>query len=388
MTVENGRIDSANLVSRIKGILLQPSLEWDIIKTEASTKASITTGYVLILAAIPAISAFIGMSIVGVSILGVSSKLPIVAGLIQAILTYVLSVASVFILGLIINGLSPSFGGKKDDLAAFKVAAYSSTAAWLAGIFSIIPLLGILGLVGLYSLYLLYKGLPKLMENPPEKSTGFTIVVVILAIVFQLVAGAIVGAVGAASMVGAGLAAGAGNSLTLNTPDGQISLNNLEEAQKKAEAAAKAIEDGTYTVIEADRLEALLPANFNGTAATNTSTSSGGAGGYMASTAQAEYPLADGLLSVKITDIGAMGAVAGMVQMESSEKDANGYRKVSSKNGRMVTESYDNPSQSGSYAILVGSRVLIEAEGSGVTMDTLKKAVDTVDAGKVEALTK
>ncbi|WP_181404509.1 Yip1 family protein [Asticcacaulis tiandongensis] len=392
MTVENDRIDTGNLVSRVKGILLQPSLEWDRIRLEPSSKASITTGYVLILAAIPAIAGFIGMSLIGVSLLGITTKTPLIAALIQAILTYVLSVAGVFILGFIINALSPSFDGKKDDLAAFKVAAYSSTAAWLAGIFAIIPMLAVLGILGLYSLYLLYKGLPKLMESPPEKSMGFTAVVVIIAIVVHLVIWAIVGAVSAVGLMGAGMAGGlanqAGNSITLNTSEGKVTLNNLEEAQKKMEAAAKAVEDGTYQAIAADQLEALLPANFNGVAASNARTSSGGAGGYMTSLAEAEYTLNDGHVTLKLTDIGAMGAVAGMVQMESSEKDENGYRKVSAQNGRMITESYDNPSQSGSYAVLIGSRVLIEADGSGVPMDTLKKAVNSVDASKVEALTK
>lgn len=389
MTVENNRPDAGTLVSRVRNLLLTPSLEWDRIKVEPASKASITTGYVLILAAIPAIAGFIGMSVIGISVLGITTKTPFIPALIQAVLTYVLSVVAVYVLGAIINALSPGFDGKKDDLAAFRVAAYSSTAAWLAGIFAIIPLLAVLGLLGLYSLYLLYKGLPKLMETPPEKSLGFTAVVVIIAIVVQLVIVSIVGAVGAAGMFGASLVgAQAGHSLTLNTSEGKVSLNNLEAAQKKAEAAAKAIENGTYTAIEASRLEALLPATFNGTAASNTRTTSGGTGGYMASAAEAEYPLNEGRLSLKITDIGAMGAVAGMVQIESSEKDENGYRKVSNKNGRMITESYDTPSRSGTYAVLVASRVLVEAEGSDVSMETLKKAVTAVDMGQIEALAK
>lgn len=389
MTVETGRVNSGNLIARVKGILLQPGLEWDVIKAEPASKASITTGYVLILAAIPAIAGFIGSSLIGISLFGISSKTPVLAGIVAAVFSYVLSVVGVYVLGFIINALSPSFDGKKDDLAAFKVAAYSGTAVWLAGIFSIIPPLAIFGLLGLYSLYLLYRGLPKLMESPAEKSLGFTAVVVIIAIVVQLVIGAIVGAVAAAGLFGAGVAGGlAANSVTLNTPEGKVTFNNLEEAGKKAEAAAKALEDGTFTVIEADKLEALVPASFNGAAASNTRTQSGGAGGYQTATSEAEYALGDGRVSLRITDVGAIGVMSGLVKVESSEKTETGYKKISNKSGNMITEEYDNNSRSGTYGVLYDSRVMVQAEGSNVDMDTLKKAVAAVDERKVKALAK
>jgi hypothetical protein len=62
---------------------------------------------------------------------------------------------------MIINALAPSFDGQKDSAQAFKVAVYSYTPAWVAGVLQILPLLGILAVLGgLYGLYLLYLGLP------------------------------------------------------------------------------------------------------------------------------------------------------------------------------------------------------------------------------------
>ena len=81
----------------------------------------------------------------------------------------------------------------KDSMKALKVAAYSSTAAWLAGIFTLIPSLSILGLLGLYSLYLLYLGLPALMKAPQEKAMGYTVVVILCAIVLFVVVGYVAG---------------------------------------------------------------------------------------------------------------------------------------------------------------------------------------------------
>ena len=76
----------------------------------------------------------------------------------------------------------------------------------------------VLAIIGaLYGLYLLYLGLPVLMKSPPDKSMGYTVVVVVAAIVVQLVLGSIVtmvgiGAVGAGALMGGRLGAAAGSS--------------------------------------------------------------------------------------------------------------------------------------------------------------------------------
>ena len=55
-------------------------------------------------------------------------KLAPVTALSSAILQYLLSLASVFVLALIIDALAPTFGGTKNQVQALKVAAYSNTA--------------------------------------------------------------------------------------------------------------------------------------------------------------------------------------------------------------------------------------------------------------------
>jgi hypothetical protein len=180
-----------SLVDRVKGILLTPRTEWPVIEGEPATTGSIYSGYVIPLAAIPAIAGFIGMSLFGVSAVGMSIRVPISAGITSAVVRYVLSLVGVYVLALIIDALAPSFGGTKSPIQALKVAAYSSTASWVAGIFMLVPALSILGLLGLYSLYLLYLGLPVLMKSPKEKATGYTVVVVVCAIVLFYVIGVI-----------------------------------------------------------------------------------------------------------------------------------------------------------------------------------------------------
>lgn len=177
-----------DLVTRAKSILLKPKEEWPVIAGESTTTADLYKGYIAPLAAVPAVAGFIGMSLVGMPMMG---RIPILTGLSMMIVQYVLGLAAVYVLALIIDVLAPSFGGQRNPAQALKVAAYSMTAAWLAGIFSIIPMLGIFGIVGLYSLYLLYLGLPALMGAPAEKATAYTVVVIVAAIVLWLVVGSI-----------------------------------------------------------------------------------------------------------------------------------------------------------------------------------------------------
>lgn len=184
-----------NLVDRAKNILLQPRTEWAVIAAEPHTVQELYTSYVMVLAAIPAVASFIGWSLVGVGVLGTTYRVPITAGVVHLVLSYVLNLAWVYVLALIIDALAPNFGGEKNFGQAIKVSAFASTAAWLAGIFAIIPMLSILSLAGLYSLYLLYLGLPLLMKAPDDKSIPYVVVVVIAAIVLAVVAAALSGMV-------------------------------------------------------------------------------------------------------------------------------------------------------------------------------------------------
>jgi hypothetical protein len=179
------------LVDRVKRILLTPKTEWAVIDSEPATPASLYRGYAVPLAAIPAVAGFIGLSVVGISVLGSSFKIPMGTGLTWAAVRFLGALVGVYLLALIIDALAPSFGGQKNPIQALKVAVYSSTAAWLAGIFAIIPSLGVLGILGLYSLYLLYLGLPILMKAPQDKAIGYTLVVVIVGIVIFVVIGVV-----------------------------------------------------------------------------------------------------------------------------------------------------------------------------------------------------
>ena len=178
-----------NIVDRAKNMIMKPKAEFQVIDGETHTVKDLYLNYIMILAAIPAVAAFIGFSIIGLGGVLSQYRIPIASGIAMMIVKYVLSLASVYVLALIIDALAPNFASQKNFLQALKLSVFSMTAAWLAGIFSILPALAILGLLGLYSLYLLFLGLPVLMKTAADKAVPYFVVILIAAIVVHVVIG-------------------------------------------------------------------------------------------------------------------------------------------------------------------------------------------------------
>ncbi len=182
------------LLDRVKNILLTPKTEWAVIDAEPTTVADLYKGYIIPLAAIGPIAQAIGSAVFGYTVPFVGTyRVPLGSALTGAIVSYVLALAGVYVLSLIIDALAPTFTGTRNQSQALKDAAYSATASWLAGVFALVPALSFLALLGLYSFYLMYLGLPLLMKSPQEKALGYTVVVVVAAIVLFMVTGLVAG---------------------------------------------------------------------------------------------------------------------------------------------------------------------------------------------------
>ncbi|HEY3180104.1 MAG TPA: Yip1 family protein [Casimicrobiaceae bacterium] len=154
------------LLDRLKGILFEPRTEWPKIAAEPATTQSIYTGWVMLLAAIGPLSILITRG---------EARVQTAVGL------YIMTLIVTFILALIVDTLAPSFGGTKDFVEALKLAAYSYTAAWIAGVFQILGVAGaVLALLAtIYSWYTFYIGAPVLKKCASDKAVPFTIVVVL-----------------------------------------------------------------------------------------------------------------------------------------------------------------------------------------------------------------
>lgn len=189
----------AQLFDRARLMLTSPKTQWPVVEAAPETSAALFRDYIVWMAAIPPVAAFLGSVLFGYELpLGGRVRVGFGTGLVTLAGTYLLSLALVWVLALIVDALAPSFGGRKDQVQALKAVTYSATASWVAGIGALIPGLG--GLIqlagGLYGIYLLYLGLPVTMKCPPEKAAGYTAVVVVLVILLGVVLGAVFGAVG------------------------------------------------------------------------------------------------------------------------------------------------------------------------------------------------
>ncbi len=385
--------EAPTLLNRAKTLILNPKEEWPRIDASNESIGDIFRGWVLPLAAIGPVATFIGGQIFGYGAFGFFYWKPTFMGALStAVISYGLTLLSVYVMALIIDALAPNFGGTQNKVAAYKVAAFGATAMWLAGIFGVFPPLGWLVLLGFYSLYLIFIGLPFLMKSPPDKAVGYFVVTIVIMFVVAVVTRTIATSV-SGRLFGSAAAIDGAASGTLTVPGGgSVDMGKLEEAGKKLEDAATKMQNGEgKPAIAPDVLQGLLPASLGGLARTSIESASMGAAGMGGSNAEARYGTGDNVITLTVTDLGAIGGIAAIgsaLNIQSSKQDGSSYEKVGKVDGRMTTEKYDSASKRGEYGTLVGDRIMVQAEGNAASIDAFKSAVAAVDLGKVEGLAK
>lgn len=402
-----------NLVDRAKKMILTPQSEWEVVNQEATSTAQLYKEYIVLLAAIGPVAMFLGSTVFGYGFSFIGIRFSLMAGLSQAIVSYVFALVGVFLLALLIDALAPTFGGQKSQIQALKVAAFAQTPAWLAGIFHLMPMLSILAvLASLYGLYLLYLGLPVLMKVTKEKAVGYTAAVVVCAIVIFVVFGTIAASVGGMAMWShrSNVSFSDSSGTTTINVDGLKQLGaNLDAANKQMEAAKQsgnpqaqadaagaamsALVAGNGKAVEPvdqNLLKALLPDAVSNLKRSKLEAEKTGMGNIKVSTANAGYADDQGhTVDITITDTGGAGMFAGLAawsMIESEKENDDGYEKMGKVDGRPVHEKFNKKSKDGEYSVVIASRFIIDAHGRQVDMDTLKQAVAAIGPDKLEAL--
>lgn len=180
------------ILSRVYGLVRDPKAEWEQIRAEETTIPNILIGYVAPLAAIPPVCDLIGSFVFGRRIANEVIRPHLDQALISGLLTFLVSVALVFLIGILINAAAENFDSDRNDLAAQKVAAYAMTPTFFSGFFSLWPPAWWLSLFAIaYAVYLFYRGLPILMKTPAERALSYAATVAIagavaLVILFSL----------------------------------------------------------------------------------------------------------------------------------------------------------------------------------------------------------
>lgn len=403
-------MDLNKLVARAKAILLSPKSEWPAIAGEPTTVADLYKGYIIPLAAIPAILGFVQMSVIGVSMpFAGTMRLGVGAGLTSMVVGYAMALIMVYIIALLVNALAPTFSGQKNNIQALKVVAYAYTASWVGAIAQIVPGLGLLIAIvaGIYGIYLLYLGLPHTMKCPPDKAGGYTAVTIVIAIVAGVVTAMVVGSIaGVGGMMSASTYSSSSDDdvqFDKDSPLGKMQQwskeveaanKKLEEAQQSGDQAAQeealkavfgaALSGGSQVEsLAPERLKAFVPDELAGLSRSAISAERNGAMGLQVSQANATYSDDSGReVTLEITDAGTAKGLLGLAAWAGveGEKEADGrYEKTFRDDGRLIHEEWDSNASSGQYTVVVGDRFTVKVEGAADSVSELRDAVEGLD---------
>lgn len=177
------------------GLLVSPTTEWQTIRNKRSSFLQVFVGHVPVLALIPVVSAFIGVTRVGWSVAdGPSIRLTVESAATLCALTYVALLASIYVFGEFINWMSKTYGvadsADRRHYAGTALAVYACTPLMLSGLANLYPepwlVVTMMGLAACYSIYLIYEGIPVLMNIPRERAFLYASSVVTVGLVLMV----------------------------------------------------------------------------------------------------------------------------------------------------------------------------------------------------------
>jgi hypothetical protein len=172
-------------IQHIVGLFTDPMRQWEKILEQQKSSDGGSVAHIFVLAAIPAISGYIGTTQVGWRI-GVGEPIRITgdSAFAIAIIYYLALLVGVFSIGWVIHLLGKAYEVEKPLSLCITLAAYAATPLFLIGLMEVYPVLWLNMLLGLpalaYTVYLLYSGLPIMMEIPAER--GFLYSSAVLAV--------------------------------------------------------------------------------------------------------------------------------------------------------------------------------------------------------------
>ena len=365
------------LIRRVWNLLLSPSAEWDAIDREAVPLRQLALGYVVPLAAIPTIATIIGLSVLGVEAGGEFIRAPFFGVVVSSLLFFVLAVAGVFVFALILDWLARRFGGERSYAQAFKLSAYSITAAMLAGALTIAPALGVFALLGgAYSLYLLFIGAPKVMHVKGKQGVNYAIVAASIAVVLALGVGLATMAMSMSTGAYLPPIAALRNAEVGNVPQGaalDLEPQPLPDSAGQLAAGAPAVPSG-------GDLRGTTPLKIANLDRIAVSAERRGVAGARTVEVEAEYRRGARYIMLQLTLSPTIATAIGFGGPATSEYDRetpDGFSRRRRVGEAIVVEDWNNSSKTGSYGRLVQDRFYVKASGGGgILPEDLRAAVE------------
>ncbi|WP_027857356.1 Yip1 family protein [Marinobacterium jannaschii] len=166
-------------LQHMMGILYHPKSEWSLIRKEHYSTLHIFLQQISILAAIPAVSMFIGTTQIGWSIAGSEFvKLNVASAIPAAIAFYFAMWVAVAFIAYAIHWMERTYGGNVSFEECLVLTTFTATPLFLSGLAGLYPMLWfnvIVGLIALcYTVYLLYVGVPVIMQIPEDRAFFFS----------------------------------------------------------------------------------------------------------------------------------------------------------------------------------------------------------------------
>jgi len=162
----------------IAGILKDPKNEWALIEQEHYSAKTIFLTQISILAAIPAIALYIGVTQVGWSVAGEEPvRLAASSALGSAVLFYFAMWGAVAFIAACIHWMEKTYGGEVSLDECLVLTTVTATPLFLSGISFLIPMLwlnvAVAGVALAYSVYLLYSGTSRIMKIDEDRAFMF-----------------------------------------------------------------------------------------------------------------------------------------------------------------------------------------------------------------------
>ncbi|MNN12593.1 Inner membrane protein YohC [compost metagenome] len=167
------------MINHVWGLFTHPDQEWQEIRGEHESISHMYLSHVLILAAIPAVSAYIGTTQVGWSIGGGEAvRLTAGSALQMTILSYIAMLVGVAVMGAFIHWMARTYDANPSMSDCMVFAAYCATPLFIGGLAALYPNMWLSMAVGTaavcYTAYLLYVGIPSFMNIPKDEGFMFS----------------------------------------------------------------------------------------------------------------------------------------------------------------------------------------------------------------------
>ena len=156
------------------GLLLMfaPTKAWQAIADDAPSTGKVLSLHTILLALIPAVCWYIGVTQYGWDVAGETMRLTAASALPMCIMFYLACVGGVIFLGFMVQWMSTTYGDKANLSQGIALISYTATPFFLAGLLGLYPILWLdiaLGMaVACYCIYLLYAGVAPVMHVARE----------------------------------------------------------------------------------------------------------------------------------------------------------------------------------------------------------------------------